>query len=92
MTEHKIIIPSCDVVLVIDGEIQNRVLEEGETLIDISNYNDVVSLYYGTPIWNETLELFEPTGELKPIEKPHLSEAQKLWDMVDYLIASEYGM
>lgn len=88
MTEHKIIIPSCDVVLLIDGEIQNRILEEGEQLVDISNYNDVVSEYEGTPIWNDGV--FEPTGSVRPHEPRHLSEAQKLWDMVDYLINSSY--
>jgi hypothetical protein len=85
--EIKIIVPLNEVVMVNEEGVPLHVppLTDGETLVDVGTYNDYVKPFYNGSEWVESATE-EEIAIARPTPKHTLSETDKLWDAVTYLL------
>lgn len=72
-------------------EIDPKVINEDSILVPLRGYYEVLNeLRYPKAIWDFDIKDWVGVGEQRPIEVQPISETQKLWDMIDYLVNSSY--
>lgn len=61
--------------------------QENEFIVPLDSYYEVFNEQrYDKARWDFNLQQWVGVGEQRPIEVQPISETQKLWDMIDYML------
>ena len=65
--------------------------QENEHVVSLQGYYEVLNEQrFNQTIWDFDQNMWIGVGEQSPVEIQPISETQKLWDMIDYLVNSSY--
>ena len=74
-------------------EIDPKTIESDSILVPLEGYYEVFNEQrYDKSKWDFKLKQWVGVGEQRPIPNPQITETQKLWDAVNYLISSGYNV